>query len=154
MIGYEMVSKIFRTDGVKIITFNTRFIGRHHPRSSSLPHVDTGPTVSSIFERFVEALFCQSVKHSLNSAWISSVVSNRRPFCFSFIFGNKKKSQGNKSPAMTLGKRFNCRRRAEEVQCRRLLVAASPQMTYTTQINACENCLHSPSYVQLGTLTH
>jgi hypothetical protein len=26
-----------------------RPIGRHHPRSSSLPHVDTGPTVSFIF---------------------------------------------------------------------------------------------------------
>jgi hypothetical protein len=28
------------------------------------------------------------------SAWISSTVSNRRPFIFSFIFGNRKKSQG------------------------------------------------------------
>jgi hypothetical protein len=29
---------------VKIIKLTTRSIGRHHPRSSSLPHVDTGPT--------------------------------------------------------------------------------------------------------------
>jgi hypothetical protein len=31
------------------------------------------------------------------SAWISSVVSNRRPFSFNFIFGNRKKSQDAKS---------------------------------------------------------
>jgi hypothetical protein len=31
-----------------------------------------------------------------DSAWISSVVSNRRPFSFDFIFGNRKKSQGAK----------------------------------------------------------
>jgi hypothetical protein len=31
------------------------------------------------------------------SAWICSLVSNRRLFSFSFIFGNRKKSQGDKS---------------------------------------------------------
>jgi hypothetical protein len=46
---YEGVSKIFRTDAEKIIKLTIRPIGRHHPRSSSLPHVDTGPTVSSVF---------------------------------------------------------------------------------------------------------
>jgi hypothetical protein len=46
---YEGVSKIFRTDAVKIIKLTIRPIGRHHPRSSSFPHVDTGPSVSSIF---------------------------------------------------------------------------------------------------------
>jgi hypothetical protein len=46
---YEEVSKIFRSDAVKIIKLTVRHIGRHHPRSSSHPHVDTGPTVSSIF---------------------------------------------------------------------------------------------------------
>src|SRR5215510_15122634 len=46
---YEGISKIFRTDAVKIINLTIRPISRHHPRSSSLPHVDTGPTVSSIF---------------------------------------------------------------------------------------------------------
>jgi hypothetical protein len=30
-------------------------------------------------------------------AWISSMVSNRRPFRFNFIFGNRKRSQGAKS---------------------------------------------------------
>jgi hypothetical protein len=34
---------------VKIIKLTIRLIGHHHPRSSSLPHVDTGPTVSFIF---------------------------------------------------------------------------------------------------------
>jgi hypothetical protein len=29
--------------------------------------------------------------------WIFSVISNRRPFSFDFIFGNRKKSQGAKS---------------------------------------------------------
>src|SRR5215475_16169195 len=46
---YEGVSKIFRTDAVKIIKLTISPIGRHHPRSSSLPHVHTGPTVSSVF---------------------------------------------------------------------------------------------------------
>jgi hypothetical protein len=46
---YEGVSKIFWTDAIKIIKLTIRPIGRYHPRSSSLPHVDTGPTVSSIF---------------------------------------------------------------------------------------------------------
>ena len=45
----NVVSKIFQTDAVKIIKLTIRPIGRHYPRSSSLPHVDTGPTVSSIF---------------------------------------------------------------------------------------------------------
>src|SRR5215475_10464643 len=39
----------FRTDAVEVIKLTIRPIGRHHPRSSSIPHVDTGSTVSSIF---------------------------------------------------------------------------------------------------------
>jgi hypothetical protein len=46
---YEVVSKIFWTDAVKILKLTIRPIGRNHPRSSSLAHVDTGPTVSFIF---------------------------------------------------------------------------------------------------------
>jgi hypothetical protein len=41
---YEVVSKIFETDAVKIVKLTTRPIGHRHPGSSSLPHVDTGPT--------------------------------------------------------------------------------------------------------------
>jgi hypothetical protein len=59
------LSKIFRTDAVKIIKLAIRPICYHHPRSSSLPHVDTSPTVSSIFELFLEVLLCHIVKHSL-----------------------------------------------------------------------------------------
>jgi hypothetical protein len=43
----------------KIIKFTIRPIGRHQPRSSSLPHVDTGHTVSSIFGKLPEVVFCQ-----------------------------------------------------------------------------------------------
>ena len=46
---FEDWSKIFRTDALKIIKLTIRPIGRRHLRSSSLPHVDTGPIVSSIF---------------------------------------------------------------------------------------------------------
>jgi len=48
-LSYKVVSKIFRNDAVKIVKLTIRPISRRHPRSSSLPHVDTGPTVSSIF---------------------------------------------------------------------------------------------------------
>jgi hypothetical protein len=48
LVKYVVVSKIFWTDAVKIIKLTIRPIGCHHPQSSSLPHVDTGP-VSSIF---------------------------------------------------------------------------------------------------------
>jgi hypothetical protein len=91
---FEGLFKIFWTDPVKTIKITIRPIGRHHPRSSYLPHVDTGPTVSSIF------LFSFSVRMSntyCDSAWISSMVSNRRLFSLNFIFGNTKMSQGVKS---------------------------------------------------------
>jgi hypothetical protein len=89
--------KIFRTDAVKIIKPTLRLIGHHHPRISSLPHVDTGPTVSSTFGTLSGSpLLSFCVKHSRRS-WISSVVSNRRHFSVNFIFWNRKKSQGAKS---------------------------------------------------------
>jgi hypothetical protein len=56
--------QIFRTDAVKIIKLTIKPIGRHHPRSSSLPHVDTGPTVSSIFRTLPGSPFlsqCQAL---------------------------------------------------------------------------------------------
>src|SRR5215468_9425807 len=49
LLLYEGVSKIFRTDAVKTIKLTISPIGHHHPRSSSLPLVHTGPTISSIF---------------------------------------------------------------------------------------------------------
>jgi hypothetical protein len=62
---YLVVSKMFWTDAVKIIKLTIRPIGRHQPGSSSLSHVDTVLTFSSIFGTLTEVLFCQSVKHSL-----------------------------------------------------------------------------------------
>jgi hypothetical protein len=53
-------------------------IGRHHPRSSSIPGVDTGPIVS-IFGTLPGSSIL-SVSSTLgDSARISSVTSNRRP---------------------------------------------------------------------------
>jgi hypothetical protein len=61
---YGGVSKIFRKDAVKTIKLTIRPIGRHHPRSSSLSHVDTGPLVSSIFRTLRGSSFlpeCQAL---------------------------------------------------------------------------------------------
>jgi hypothetical protein len=44
-----VVSKIVETDAVEVVKLTIRPIGLHHTRSNSLPHVDTGPTFSSIF---------------------------------------------------------------------------------------------------------
>ena len=94
---YEVVTKIFRTDAVKILKLTIRPIGRRHPRSSSLPRVDTGPTVSSIFGTLPGSPFLLVSSSLCDSACISSMLSNRRPFSFNFIFGNRKKSQGANS---------------------------------------------------------
>jgi hypothetical protein len=74
---YVVVYKIFRTD-VKIIKLTIRPIGHHHPQSSFLPNVDTGPTISFIFGTLPGSTLS-------DLAWISSVVSNRCPFSFNFI---------------------------------------------------------------------
>jgi hypothetical protein len=95
---YVVVFKIFQTEAVKIIKLTIRPIACHHPRSSSLPHVDTGSTFSSISGMLPGSSFLSRVSNTLcYSAWISSMVSNWRPFSFNFIFGNRKKSQGAKS---------------------------------------------------------
>jgi hypothetical protein len=67
-------------------------IDRQHPRSSSLPHVETGPTASSIFGTLPVSSFLSMSSTLCDSAWISSMISNRRPFSFNFIFGNRKNS--------------------------------------------------------------
>ena len=94
---YKVVSKIFRTEAVKIVKLTIRPIGRCHPRSSSLPHVDTGPTVSPIFGTLPGSPFLSVSSTLCDSACISAMVSNGRPFSFNFIFGNRKKSRGAKS---------------------------------------------------------
>jgi hypothetical protein len=87
---YEGLSIIFRTDAVKVIKLTISPIGRHHPRSSSLPHVDTGPTVSSIFGTLPGSHFVSVSSTLCDWTWISSMVSNRRPFSCNFILGNRK----------------------------------------------------------------
>jgi len=94
---YVVVTKVFRTDAVKIAKLTIRPISRRHPRSSSLPHVDTGPTVSSMFGTLPGCPFLSECQALCDSARISSMVSNRCPFSFSFIFENRRKSQGAKS---------------------------------------------------------
>jgi hypothetical protein len=65
------VSKIFRTDAVKIIKLAIIPIGNHHPRSSSLPHVHTGPTVSSISGTLPGSPFLSVSSTFCILAWIS-----------------------------------------------------------------------------------
>jgi hypothetical protein len=94
---YEGVSKIFPSDAVKIIKLTIRPIDSHHPRSSSLPHVDTCPTVSSIFGTLPGSPFlsqCQALSaiRPGSPQWYQPDVLSA---CF--IFGNRKKSQGAKS---------------------------------------------------------
>jgi hypothetical protein len=58
------VSKIFRTGAVKFMKLAIRLIGRHQPVSNSLPHVETGPTVSSIVKALPGSPFlseCQAL---------------------------------------------------------------------------------------------
>jgi hypothetical protein len=98
IIIYEGVSKIFRTDAVKTIKLIIRPIGRNHPRISSLPHVDTGPTVSYIFVTLPGSSFlseCQALSaiRPGSPQWYQTGVLS----AFSFIFGNRKKSEGAKS---------------------------------------------------------
>ena len=90
-------SKFSGLTPLKIIKLTIRRICHRHPRSSSLPHVDTCPTVSSIFGMLAGSPFLSVSSTLCDSAWISSMVLNRRPFSFHFIFGNRKKPQGAKS---------------------------------------------------------
>jgi hypothetical protein len=64
MIKYKVLSKLFRTDVVKTVNPTIGLIDRRHPPSSSLPPVDTGPTVSSIFGTLLGISFlskCQAL---------------------------------------------------------------------------------------------
>jgi hypothetical protein len=90
-----VVSNIFRTDAVKIIKLTIRPISRHHPQSSSLPHIDTGPTVSFIFGTLPGSPFLlvsSTLRFGLD------LLSDIKPASFQlqFYFGNMKKSQGTK----------------------------------------------------------
>ena len=96
-----MVSKNFRTD-VKIVKLTLRPIGRRHPRSSSLPHVDTGPTASSIFGTLPGGPFLSECQALCDSACISSVVSNRCFFLASISFMERGRSHRVPNQGITL----------------------------------------------------
>ena len=65
---YKVVSKIFRTDAVKIIKLTIRPIGHRHPLSIFLLHVDTGPTVSSTFGTLPGSPFLSDCQ-ALSAIW-------------------------------------------------------------------------------------
>jgi hypothetical protein len=93
---YKGVSKIFWTDTVNIIKLIIRPIGRHHPRSISLPHVNTGPTFSSTFRTLPGSPF-QSDCQALSAIRPGTTQWYQTGVLSSSICGNRKKSQGAKS---------------------------------------------------------
>jgi hypothetical protein len=91
---YERISKIFRTDGAKIIKLTIRPVGRHYPRSSSLPHVDIAPIISSTSGTFPGSRFL-SVSSTLRFGL--DLLNGIKPASFQlqfFFVGNRKKSLG------------------------------------------------------------
>jgi len=78
----------------KTIKLTIRSIGCRHPRSTSLPHVDNGPLSPLFLERILEVFSVKVSSTLFVSAWMSLMVSNRRPFSLNFILRNKKKSLG------------------------------------------------------------
>jgi hypothetical protein len=107
------------------------------PLSGSLPHVDTGPTISFIFWTFPGSPFlsvCQA--HLCDSACISSMITNRRPFSFNFIFGiarsHRVPNQGSTvgggwQPFFFLPETAGWGRKSDTARSWK-----SPQVTYTT----------------------
>ena len=80
----------FWTDAVKIVKLTIRPIGCNDPWSSSLSHVDTGPTVSSIFGMLPGSPFLSVSSILCDSACISSMAWNQHLFSFNLISGNRK----------------------------------------------------------------
>jgi hypothetical protein len=74
---YEVMCKIFQAGAVKIIKLTIRPISCNHPRSSCLPHIDTGPTVSSIFGMLPGSCFLSVCQALCDSTWIYSMLPNR-----------------------------------------------------------------------------
>ena len=67
---YKVVSKIFRTDSVKIVKLTIRPIGRRHPRSCSLPHVGHRS---------------HRLLHFWNASWESFCIRVSSPLCDSYL---------------------------------------------------------------------
>jgi hypothetical protein len=152
---YEEVSKIFRIDAVKTIQFTIRPIGRHHPWRSSLPS-------PPFLERFLEVLFCQSVKHSLRFGLDLFNCIKPASFQLQFYFFKQKKVTGCQIRGVRwVGVKnhlvFRQKLLGEDGSVRRgvsLMHRENRHRSCTRlQINACENCPRSPGYVQLSILT-
>jgi hypothetical protein len=84
-ITYVEVSKLFWTNAVNIIKPAIRPIGRYHPRSSSLPHVDTGPTASSIFGTLPGSPFL-SVSQAPSAIFSLDLLNDIKPASFQLQF--------------------------------------------------------------------
>ena len=97
---YEVVSKIFQTDAVKIVKLTIRLISFCHPRSSSLLHVDTGPTVFSIFGTLPGSPFlseCQALSAILPvSQWYQTGVLSTSVSFLERGRSHRVPNQGNK----------------------------------------------------------
>ena len=98
VLYYEDVSKSSRTVPVKrsLLTLEGKFL--HHLHSTSLLHEYSGPSVSAMLGKHPwKSLFGIVSSTLYDSSWISSMVSNLRPFIRSFSLGKRKKSQGARS---------------------------------------------------------
>jgi hypothetical protein len=124
--------KIFWTDDVKIIKLTKRPIC-HHPRNSSLPHVDTSPTISSICwpppgsSFLLEYQALSAIWHGSSQWYQTSVLSAS----VSFLEVGRSHNVPNHQ-WWPCTRRFHRRRRAVEVQCVWWRAAALPQVTFTT----------------------
>jgi hypothetical protein len=78
------------------------------------------------------------------------MILNWRPFSFNFIFGNRKKSQDGMTAIMCFARNFD----AHSPFLSLIHHGNRHRSRIPLHINACENCPRSPSYVQLGTITH
>jgi hypothetical protein len=159
--NYEAESNIFRTDAVKIIKLTIRLIDRHQPRSSSLPHIDTGPTISSIYGTLPGSPFlsqCQAlsaIRHGAPRLYKTRALTDSVSFLEigrSHRVPNQGRTVGGEwqpfciSPE-TAGWGRKCETgRFSDPSWK------SPQVTTRLQLNACENCPRPPNYVKLGTL--
>jgi hypothetical protein len=83
---YEWLSIISGTGPTLLSKTNFGHTGHHHPRSSSLQRVCTVPSVSAVFNRILEVVFCEGVQHRLKNlrgpSQASRVGGERQSCCF------------------------------------------------------------------------